>query len=111
MMESKIFGEYNMKNKIDKETIKKLMELVRMDISEEEKEGLLNDLNSILKYINQLNEIPTDDIELGLEIEKIFLRDDIVWQKDKEDIIQLIDSFREKQDNKLKVPYVIGEGE
>ncbi len=48
--------------KLDKETIKKLTQLCRIDCTEEEQEAILADLERILGYIEQLNEINTDNV-------------------------------------------------
>jgi aspartyl-tRNA(Asn)/glutamyl-tRNA(Gln) amidotransferase subunit C len=48
--------------KLDKETIKKLTRLCRIDCTEEEQESLLKDLEKILSYIEQLQEVNTDNV-------------------------------------------------
>lgn len=48
--------------KLDKETIKQLTRLCRIDCSEEEQESLLKDLKKILDYIEQLQEIDTENV-------------------------------------------------
>lgn len=48
---------------LDKETIKKLSKLSRIDCSEEEQESLLNDLKKIINYIEQLNEVDTEHVQ------------------------------------------------
>lgn len=47
---------------LDKETLKKLTQLSRIDCTEEEQEGLLEDLRKILTYVDQLSEIETKDV-------------------------------------------------
>lgn len=47
---------------LDKETIKKLTQLCRIDCTEEEQEALLKDLKQILGYIEQLQQIDTDNV-------------------------------------------------
>lgn len=47
----------------DKETIKKLTELCRIGCPEEEQEELLKDLNSMLSYIDQLQELDTSHVK------------------------------------------------
>jgi len=47
---------------LSKETIKTLTQLSRIQCSEEEQEARLKDLQKILSYIEQLNEIDTKDI-------------------------------------------------
>ncbi len=48
---------------LDKETIKNLTALCRIDCSEEEQLNLLDDLKKIIDYINQLDEVDTDHVE------------------------------------------------
>ncbi|WP_068468113.1 Asp-tRNA(Asn)/Glu-tRNA(Gln) amidotransferase subunit GatC [Candidatus Protochlamydia phocaeensis] len=48
---------------LDKETIKKLTRLCRIDCTEEEQESLLKDLKKILDYIEQLQEIDTENVQ------------------------------------------------
>lgn len=47
---------------LDKETIKYLTQLSRIDCTEEEQDALLQDLQSILKYIELLQEIDTENV-------------------------------------------------
>jgi aspartyl-tRNA(Asn)/glutamyl-tRNA(Gln) amidotransferase subunit C len=47
---------------LDKETIKKLTRLCRIDCSEEEQEALLRDLQAILGYFEQLQKIDTEHV-------------------------------------------------
>lgn len=47
---------------VDKETINNLTKLSRIQCSEEEREGLLNDLKNILNYIELLQEADTQDV-------------------------------------------------
>lgn len=48
---------------LDKDTIAYLTELSRIDCSEEEKDALLKNLQSILDYVELLQEIDTTDVE------------------------------------------------
>lgn len=48
--------------KLDKETIKQLTALCRIDCTEEEQDALLNDLKKIIDYIEQLQKIDTDQV-------------------------------------------------
>ena len=47
---------------LNKETIRSLTRLSRIGCSEQEQEAILNDLQKILKYIDQLNEIDTSQV-------------------------------------------------
>lgn len=48
--------------RLDKKMIHKLVQLSRINTSEDEEEKLLKDLSSILEYVEQLNEVQTDDV-------------------------------------------------
>lgn len=48
---------------LDKETLKKLTQLSRIECTEEEQEGLLEDLKKILKYVDQLSELDVTDVK------------------------------------------------
>jgi len=47
---------------LDKDMIKYLTQLSRIDCTEEEQDALLQDLGSIINYIEQLNEIDTENV-------------------------------------------------
>ncbi|MDC1060378.1 Asp-tRNA(Asn)/Glu-tRNA(Gln) amidotransferase subunit GatC, partial [Alphaproteobacteria bacterium] len=49
--------------KLDTNTINKISKLARIKLSQEEAKDLLKDMNSILDWVEQLNEVNTDLIE------------------------------------------------
>ena len=48
---------------MNKEEINHLLELARLELTEKEKEKINKDLAQILKYVGQLAEISTDNVE------------------------------------------------
>ena len=46
--------------KIDKNTINKIAKLSRIKLEEKEADSLIKDLNSILDWVEQLNEVKTE---------------------------------------------------
>ena len=48
---------------IDKETIRKIAHLARLEFKDEDEEVLLKDFNKILDWMDKLNEVNTDDVE------------------------------------------------
>ena len=48
---------------INKEAVKKISKLSRIASNEEFETSMIKDLNSILKFVEQLNELDTKDIE------------------------------------------------
>jgi aspartyl-tRNA(Asn)/glutamyl-tRNA(Gln) amidotransferase subunit C len=68
---------------LDKDTIKYLTQLSRIDCTEDEQEMLLKDLRSILDYFEQLEEIDTENVmpcNHVLEGTVNVMRDDVVGQ-------------------------------
>ncbi|WP_411274648.1 Asp-tRNA(Asn)/Glu-tRNA(Gln) amidotransferase subunit GatC [Daejeonella sp.] len=49
--------------KIDLDTIEKVAHLARLEVKEEEKQGLLDDMNRILTFMDKLNEVNTENVE------------------------------------------------
>ena len=49
--------------KIDKNTINKISKLSRSKLEEKEADSLIKDLNSILDWVEQLNEVNTEKVE------------------------------------------------
>ncbi len=90
------------------ETIKHLAKLSDFTLNEKETESLTGDLNNIIKYISQLDELDTDNIEPTyqvFEMENIW-RDDTIVEQDasREALLSLT---KEEKDNQIKVPRVL----
>jgi len=49
--------------KIDKESLKKIAHLARLEIKPEEEASLLKSMDSVLSWMEQLNEIDTEGVE------------------------------------------------
>jgi len=48
---------------IDLNTLEKVAHLARLEVNEEDKQGLLNDMNNILNFMDKLNEVDTEGVE------------------------------------------------
>lgn len=68
---------------LNEESIKKLTQLCRIDCTEEEQQAILKDLEKILDYVDQLQEIDTENVKpcnhVLAEIHNV-MRDDIVGE-------------------------------
>jgi aspartyl-tRNA(Asn)/glutamyl-tRNA(Gln) amidotransferase subunit C len=49
--------------KIDKESLKKIAHLARLEVRPEEEDALLKSMDSVLTWMDQLNEIDTEGVE------------------------------------------------
>jgi aspartyl-tRNA(Asn)/glutamyl-tRNA(Gln) amidotransferase subunit C len=48
---------------LDKDTVRRIARLARIEVADDQLEGLAGELSNILGWIEQLNEVPTDDVE------------------------------------------------
>ena len=65
---------------VDKETLRKIADLSRLDLEEKTEQALLESMNHILTWMEQLNEIDTSQVEplTHMSEEVNVMRDDIV---------------------------------
>ena len=89
-------------------TVKHLAELSDFRLNEDETKRLGNDLQNIIKYISQLDELDTGDVEPTyqvFEMENVW-RDDEILPQDatREELLALT---KEEKDHQIKVPRVL----
>lgn len=93
---------------IKREDILHLAELSDFSLPENEIKSLQTDLQGIIKYISQLDELKADDVEPTyqvFEMENIWREDEILPQEaDREALLALT---KEAKDNQIKVPKVL----
>lgn len=93
---------------IKREDIKHLAELSEFSLSEKEIDSLQGDLQGIIGYISQLDELDTDNVEPTyqvFEMENVWRDDEILPQEaDREALLALT---KETKDNQIKVPKVL----
>ena len=92
---------------INKEAVKKISKLSRIASNDEFETSMIKDLNTILKFVDQLNEVDTKNIEpLSSVVEqKLFQREDVVKKmSEKEEILK---NSPHKNENYFVVPKVI----
>ena len=93
---------------IKREDILHLADLSNFSLAEEEIDSLSGDLKGIIKYISQLDELDTDNIEPTyqvFEMENVWRDDEILPQDaDREALLNLT---KDEKDNQIKVPKVL----
>jgi len=92
---------------INKKTLEYLAELSRIELDKKSEEKLLEDLQKILEYFEQLKEVDTENIEpmAGGTIEKNVFRNDEGGSAPG-NAEGLIEQFPEKENGFLKIPPV-----
>ncbi|MBR2709618.1 Asp-tRNA(Asn)/Glu-tRNA(Gln) amidotransferase subunit GatC [Candidatus Saccharibacteria bacterium] len=94
--------------KIKREDIAHLAELSDFALNDKEATSLQGDLEGIIKYISQLDELDTNEIEPTyqvIEMENVWRDDEILPQDADRD--QLLALTKEAKDNQIKVPKVL----
>ena len=93
---------------INCETIKHLADLSNFSLNGEETKSLEKDLQGIIKYISQLDDLDTSDVEPTyqvFEMGNIWREDEILEQDaNREEFLALT---KEEKDNQIKVPKVL----
>lgn len=93
---------------ISRDEIKHLAQLSNFSVSDEEMDNLGADLENIIKYISQLDELDTENVEPTyqvFEMENVWRDDEIKPQEaDREALLAL---SKEVKENQIKVPKVL----
>ena len=85
-----------------------LADLSDFTLSDTEIDSLGDDLNGIIKYISQLEELDTDKVEPTyqvFEMENIWRADEVLPQDATRE--ELLATTKEEKDNQVKVPKVL----
>ncbi len=74
---------------LDPETVRRIADLARIAVAEDEVARLQGELNSILAWIEQLNEVATEGVEplAGAVRMRLRLREDVVTEGDQHEAI------------------------
>lgn len=95
--------------KLSKNNIEHIAKLARLELTNEEYEKYGSQLSAVLSYIDQLNEINTDDIEPTAQVTGLLnaLREDQIEDWDNEERIAAINQAPELENGQYKVKRVL----
>ncbi len=85
--------------------VENLAELARIDLSREEKEKILIDMEGILGYVKQIEEVKVPDTKVDYALYNIWREDELAPREFKRELI--IGQFPDAQDGFLKVKKVL----
>ena len=93
--------------KIDKNTINKIARLSRIKLDDKESEDYIKDLNYILDWVEQLNEVNTENVEPLSNISSSILpkREDVA--KDANSSDEILKNAPDKPERFFTVPKVV----
>ena len=92
---------------IDLKTIKHISKLSRISVDEQKADKLVNDLNSIFKFIEKLNELKTDNVEPLTSVAETTLKLRLDEVKSKDIREQIIKNSPQDNEDYFVVPKVI----
>lgn len=94
---------------INKEQLKHLAELAKIEVTEEELESFVVDINNILKYVQEIQNLDLSHFSTMISgpVQKLELREDQAKVCSEEIRANIIDQFSHKEGNYLKVPKII----
>ena len=95
--------------KINKEEVKKVAQLARLELNEHEISNHAEQLEKILEYIKQLEKIDTDDVPSttrAIEVINVFRKDE---KKNSDCTQELLELGPSREDKYFKVPKIISE--
>jgi aspartyl-tRNA(Asn)/glutamyl-tRNA(Gln) amidotransferase subunit C len=96
---------------ISDDEVKKLAELSRLNLSDEERDGLTGDLNEILDLAEKIDEVDTEDVEPtyhALPLENVMREDEA---RESPDSDKVLDHAPDASDGFFNVPGVIEDDE
>ena len=96
-----------MANVISDETMEYVGILAKLELSEEEKEAAIKDMESMLDYIDKLNELDTTGVEPMshvFPVQNVFREDVVVNGDDRENILK---NAPEEKDGSFVVPKTV----
>ena len=95
--------------KITNEEVKKVAHLARLELNEDEINNHAEQLEKILKYIQQLERIDTEDVPCttrAIEVTNVFRKDE---KKNSDCTEELLELGPSKEDKYFKVPKILSE--
>jgi aspartyl-tRNA(Asn)/glutamyl-tRNA(Gln) amidotransferase subunit C len=92
---------------VSKDDVRKVARLSRIAVSEDKLEGLAGELNGILGWIDQLNEVDVEGVEPMTSVVEttLDLREDVVTDGDKQD--QILANAPKSDDGFFVVPKAV----
>lgn len=92
---------------ITKEEVKNLADLARIKLSEEETEKLTREVDSILEYVGQIQEL-SGEVKDAIPEHRNVMRDDVVTNTEGEYTEKILESAPDREGQLLRVKKILG---
>jgi aspartyl-tRNA(Asn)/glutamyl-tRNA(Gln) amidotransferase subunit C len=97
------------KNKVSEEEVKHIAQLARIELTAEETERFAREISDVLGYVEQLQEVDTNDVEPISQITgkfNVFREDEVIdCPQETKDI--MAENYPDKQDGYIKVKQIM----
>ena len=85
--------------------VENLAELAKLELSDEEKESLLQDMESILGYVKQIESVKVEDVKEEYGLYNVWREDKLEAREFSKELI--VEQFPDSQDGFLKVKKIL----
>lgn len=94
---------------MDIKDVENLARLARINLSEEEKFSMLKDMQSILEYVKQVEEVKVPEAKPEPKLRNVWREDEIITEDISSNITRdkIIEQFPDSQDGYLKVKKIL----
>jgi aspartyl-tRNA(Asn)/glutamyl-tRNA(Gln) amidotransferase subunit C len=90
---------------MDIKDVENLAELARLELSEEEKEAMLKDMDGILEYVKVIEKVKIDEVAPVYTLKNVWREDAIVPREFSSELIA--EQFPDSKDGFLKVKKIL----
>lgn len=85
--------------------VEALAELAKLEMSTEEKEAIVKDMDGILAYVNVIEKVEVEDIKIAQDVYNVWREDNIVPREFSKELI--VEQFPDSHDGFLKVKKIL----
>lgn len=90
---------------MDIKDVENLAKLARIELKEDEKKKLLSDMESILRYVKQIENVKVEEVEPEFNVYNVWREDEIISREFSHELI--IKQFPDSQNDFLKVKKIL----
>jgi len=94
-------------SEVDADTVRRIAHLARIAVADSEVEGLRNELNAMLAFVNQLNEVNVEGVEPMISVTPMVMKKRIDAVTDGNDAEAVLKNAPQSEDSYYLVPKVI----
>ena len=94
-------------SEVDADTVRRIAHLARIAVADSEVEGLRNELNAMLAFVDQLNEVNVEGVEPMISVTPMVMKKRIDAVTDGNDAEAVLKNAPQSEDSYYLVPKVI----